>query len=536
MIEKEHSRLTRIDQLLQDKNYADLEALTLHEIPRQLLSEEALDAARALKLPATVMYVATLAVENLPDAVSFAQWLAVYQSIARGTPTPALIELPTRHPLRAVALGLVEGQGPTASTLRKCAGGLPAWQQALELAFDHACFETVLDLLKALAHKKWDVRDWLRIAKVMINRQHAICKGQVDSHLGQAYLFIRAQLRSPLAGVSKARSTLALCASDSFFRSRNHAQSVEAARMATDPVDRARAAYEVSRALCHMGDALAAITSLDQLIALVLGDGGGGASDALATPDEATTNQDFDPEQAARALVDLQHALATVGQRAFLVSGTLLGYAREGKILDHDKDLDVGIIGWEGQYDVAQAIVRSGRFGIDMSRLRAEKTHHIPLQHLETRVAIDVFVYHREADQLVTGVESYFGYLQKFAFTPFELKSVAFLGVDFYVPEDIERNLAENFGDWRQPDPDYISHLESPSTVDVGGEVFQMVGRLRALEAVKAGKYERLARVIQIMERHQAAPGGMPAATLDLLRRHLAAHRPLAAPAVLEVA
>ena len=64
---------------------------------------------------------------------------------------------------------------------------------------------------------------------------------------------------------------------------------------------------------------------------------------------------------------------------------------------------------------------------------------------------------------------------------PVELKEVSFLGIDFYVPDDVEKNLAENFGNWRQSDPEYISHLQSPSTVDVGGLVYQIVGRLREL-------------------------------------------------------
>jgi hypothetical protein len=210
-----------------------------------------------------------------------------------------------------------------------------------------------------------------------------------------------------------------------------------------------------------------------------------------------------------------------VGQRAFLVSGTLLGYAREGQLLAHDKDIDVGVIGWEDQFAVAQAVLSSGHFGIDSRRLRGQRTHHIPIRHIETHTSIDIFIYHQDGGKLVTGVESYFGYLQKFAFTPFELRQVSFLGIDFFVPDDVEKNLAENFGDWRQSDPDYISHLQSPSTVDVGGKVFQMVGRIRALEAVRAGKYHKLGRVIEIMTRHREREGGMSAATLAILQQVL---------------
>ena len=233
-------------------------------------------------------------------------------------------------------------------------------------------------------------------------------------------------------------------------------------------------------------------------------------------------NKEFVTADAARALVDLQKALSKVGQRAFLVSGTLLGFAREGKILEHDKDLDVGIIGVEHQFDVAQSLLQSGMFRIKMGNVREyNKTYHLKVDHLDARVSIDIFIYHPEGGQLVTGVQSDFGYLQKFAFTPFELETVSFMGIDFLVPKDTDLKLTENFGEWRHSDPDYISHLQSPSTVDVGGMVFQVVGRLRALEAIRDKKPERLARVIDIMTLHQQREGGMSEATISTLRAEL---------------
>lgn len=522
MMEQQQARLKRIHQLLRTGDYAALESLTLQEMPRQLLSEECLDAARAMKLTATVIYLATLAVENLPKVGPFDQWLAVYQSLSRGHESDALKLLPSRHPLRVVTKHLLPVNSTAAGELRQCTGSLVAWCHALELAFDHGRFDLVLRMLRTLVKKKLETRDWLRIAKSMISRQDAVDRRQADASLGQAYLLIRQQLRSPRAGLVKVRSTLSLFASISFFMANKHALSLEAAQLATDPADRARAAYQTARAHCHLGDLLHTLEWLDRLIALM----------SVASIEMARQQQpEFLPADAAHALVDLQHALLAVGLKAFLVSGTLLGFAREGKILDHDKDLDVGVIGWEQQFDVAQAILQSGRFSIHLGHLRADKTYQIPLRHLDTEVSIDLFVYHREGGKLVTGVQSNFGYIQKFAFTPFELQTVSFLGIDFFVPTDVELNLGENFGDWRHSDPDYISHLQSPSTVDVGGLVFQVVGRLRALEAIQSGKPERLARVIEIMTLHQQREGGTSEATLSVLRAELAKHRAAAVAA-----
>jgi hypothetical protein len=519
VIEQELSRLSRIDQLLRTGDHAALEALTLQEMPQHLLSEECLDAARALKLSVTVIYLSTLAVENLPKPTPFNQWLAVYQSLSRGVENDGLQSLPSHHPLRVVTKHLLPGNPVAAGELRQCKGSVVVWRQALELAFDHARYDLVLRILRTLLKKKLDILDWLRIAESMTRRQAFIKNDHADASLGQAYLLIREQLRSPRAKVIKARSTLSLCASYSFFQAREYSLSVMAAQLASGLADRTQAAYETARAHCHLGDLTATVEWLDRLITLM---------DVASIELVPQSQPKFVPADAARALYDLQHTLSASGQKAFLVSGTLLGFAREGKILDHDKDLDVGIIGWEQQFDVSLVLLQSRRFRVNLRHLRADQTYQIPLQHLDTGVLIDIFVYHREGGKMVTGVESNFGYLQKFAFTPFELKLVSFLGIDFFVPADVELNLAENFGDWRQSDPDYISHLQSPSTVDVGGLVFQVVGRLRAIEAIRAKKHERLARVIDLMTLHQQCEGGMSEAALSVLRAELARHRPAA--------
>ncbi|MBT9551818.1 MAG: hypothetical protein IV088_13275 [Hydrogenophaga sp.] len=532
MLEAEFTRVATIDRLLRAKDYDALEQLTHEQMPLQLLGEDALNAARLMKLPATVIYLASLAVENRRNLRQSQVWLAVYQSLARSAPSPEFTAISPKHPLRLVATALMQASDLEPAALRKCPGALDDWFHAVELAIDHKGFGLVDQLVRELVRRKLDVVDWLRLTKLLFNRHSFIGQAQNIEALGLSYARIRNHLISPLPAVRKVRSRLALFASLCHFVSGNYPAAVLAAKGATASDDLIHAAFDTARAHCHAGELPETIASLDELVALMCAADTAASlnEDILATQDAVAAAEQqqrvFDPGQASQALVDLQAALSAVGKRAFLVSGTLLGYAREGQILAHDKDIDVGIIGWEDQYEVANALLQSGHFGIDSRRLRGRKAYHIPVMHQATRVAIDIFIYHPENGMWVTGVESYFGYLQKFAFTPFELKAVSFLGIDFYVPGDVEKNLAENFGDWRQSDPEYISHLQSPSTVDVGGLVYQIVGRLRALEAIQAKKYEKLNRVIQLMERHQDRPGGMRADTLDLLKGVLDAHQP----------
>lgn len=530
MLDAEFNRVSTIDHLLRAQDYDALGQLTQEQLPHQLLGQQALEAARLLRLPATVIYLSSLAVENGCHRRRAQVWLAIYQSLARSEQTPALMSISAKNPMRQVALALLEARSLDASVLKKCQDNLDDWFSSVELAIDQNGFGLVEQIARELARRKMGQADWLRLTKLLFNRQSFIGKTQNLEPLGRVYALIRHALL-PLPAVLKARSRLALFAGLCFFTSGQYPLAIQAARGAITAEDRIHGVFDVARAHCHAGQLPESIAALDELVALMC------AADAAASLNEDIhASEDtlevaeqqrrvFDPDMASKALVDLQTALSSVNQRAFLVSGTLLGYAREGQILAHDKDIDVGIVGWEDQYDVARALLQSGQFAIDSRRLRGQKAYHIPVAHHASGVSIDIFIYHPENGMWVTGVESYFGYLQKFAFTPFELKPVTFLGIDFFVPDDVETNLAENFGDWRQSDPEYISHLQSPSTVDVGGLVYQMVGRLRALEAIRAQKYEKLHRVIHLMEQHQDRPCGMAVQTLDLLKGVLEAHQ-----------
>lgn len=525
MTDNDFPRLVRIDALLNAGDHAALETLVVQELPHQLLSEATLDAARLLRLDATVLFLASLAVENLPKPFRFLTWLAVYQSIARGEPSAVFAALPARQPLRLVAEAVIRKGEIDTAALRKSHGNMDDWYRAAELAIDQLRFDALDQIVRELVRRRVDAQDWLRLTKVLFNRHSFIPRSADIDALGVCYTRIRDHLIARQPTVDKVRSRLALFATHCHFRSGNYPAAIEAAQRATTVEDRIHAAFDTARSHCFSGDLDQTLVWLDRLVELMCQHGpiqGPQPAAQVKGPDEPEPDKEarnsFDPVQASKALLDLQTALEPIGKKAFLVSGTLLGFHREGQLLAHDKDIDVGIIGWEDQYEVANALLQSGHFGLDSRRLRGSKAYHIPVRHIETRVSIDIFIYHEEDGKLVTGVESYFGYLQKFAFTPFGLNKAGFLGIEFYVPDDIEKNLAENFGNWRQSDPDYISHLQSPSTVDVGGKVYQIVGRIRALEAIKAGKFEKLGRVIRLMSEHQQRPGGMSGHTLDLLK------------------
>ena len=180
----------------------------------------------------------------------------------------------------------------------------------------------------------------------------------------------------------------------------------------------------------------------------------------------------------------------------------------------------MGIDGTEDVFHVLNALTESGRFGISTQFMRLGRNYSLCCWHTGTGMPIDIFMYHREGDRLVTGVQTDMGYLQRFAFTPFELQQVEFVGIPIHAPSDIDLNLRENFGDWTVPDPLYISHMESPSTVDPGGEIHMMVGRLMLLKAIIKDHPALGRRVVSLLRGLAHSPWALDPALLDSTAAH----------------
>jgi hypothetical protein len=328
------------------------------------------------------------------------------------------------------------------------------------------------------------------------------------------------QLALRNAGALDASKSLWLLRGNALQESGAYAEAIEIFKKMEKTGNTVAAQIEISRSLSYSGDLLGAIEWVDKVIAnhRKFSTGAGDVAqmeDLLPTASEAK----FDVANANVALADMVSVLGQLGQKIFLVSGTLLGYVRNGKLMDHDKDIDVGILGWEGQYEAVMALIASKRFQVSPRYLKGADTHYIPVMHSTTGVWIDLFVYHEINGQWVTGVDFFYGYRQTFAFTPFELQPVKFLGVDMYIPGNAALNLEENFGAWQVPDKSYISHLESPSTMNKGGLAHLLTARLWAIRAIQARNPDKLGKVISVLNQYTHCTGAMPPALMEELQR-----------------
>lgn len=161
----------------------------------------------------------------------------------------------------------------------------------------------------------------------------------------------------------------------------------------------------------------------------------------------------YSDELATQALKDLKRVMDKNDIPFFLISGTLLGCIREGKLLGHDKDIDVGV--WDN-YDyeqLATILGESGYFYIVPTRTK----HFVMLRHLNG-IAIDVFIHYREEnDYWHAGVKI------KWHNSPFELIERYFLGNNYFIPKDYNLYLTENYGDWRTPKTEFDSASDTPN-------------------------------------------------------------------------
>lgn len=510
---------------------------------QDILSQDTIGAVRALgKAPLTIL-LCTLAEYNDVEVERARYWLACYQSIAQGQMASSLMQLSRQHVMRLAVEALTQRRPISAEQLKKLKlkGSPKNWQDAVELLLDHKDWSSLLALLGHLGRQSAETENWLQIARCL-SRRHRLYVDETG--MPQADVDYRALAR--LYG---------LCA-DAALNARvfpvygalNHlsASALEIAGEFGPAIDRLKkqdpnarsmvVQIDLARCHCKAGDLLESIERLDAALVLYLQQKN--ADEQVTTAlvgagrsDTARPEKTFDINKASRALSDLSRMAQDKGTPVFLVSGTLLGYVREGQLLSHDKDIDVGIVGWENQYALCMALQESGLFTVSAQFLKGAETFYIPIRHNETGMWIDVFVYHPQGDKWITGVDFFFGYRQTFAFTPFELQDIEFLGVTMKAPVTPEMNLTENYGNWRVSDPAYLSHLESPSTMNKGSLAYMLTARLSALSACMTKKTLKLQKILTLMKECQELPGCMSAELMDRLAESmLPAVRPLEEP------
>ena len=186
---------------------------------------------------------------------------------------------------------------------------------------------------------------------------------------------------------------------------------------------------------------------------------------------------------------DLNEAFEAAGIRWFLAAGTALGIIRDGRPLDHDSDIDVGVFeqDWDGSR-IEQAFRDHPAFDFDLPHPGNPK---LGLIH-RAGAAIDLFRYYREGEQLYHD-----GVFVRWHNSPFELEEHDFGKLRVCLPGNADRYLTENYGDWRTPDPDFDAFVEGPNAETKWPEYLEVHRMRRAYKFIRGRDLLRARRELE---------------------------------------
>lgn len=129
----------------------------------------------------------------------------------------------------------------------------------------------------------------------------------------------------------------------------------------------------------------------------------------------------------------------------FLSNGTLLGCIRDGDLIPHDSDIDLGIMIEDYKPEILDAFLAKG-FGLHGIFGTIENGYEISLRR---GVKLDLFFYYKEGDKRTMSVFS--GQQIKYVYPDFKTIPWTFLGEPVRIPENYEEYLTAQYGDWRTP-------------------------------------------------------------------------------------
>jgi len=512
-------QLNHINHCLMNGDGGSVEKILTNGAIETLLSQEAIAFARIEDKKPLILLLCTLASNNDVEPERAQHWLDVYQSIINKQLTPSLANLPNGNVLKEVTQSTIKGTTPNVTNLRAFKGSKLEWLDSIELCMDLNQWQ-MAEIMVCNTTKFNDKYQWYQeLSKNMADRYKHYVNEQGVQLVNVSYKTL-SKLYEACSKYAKQyhqiKLTMALqqLEAGTLEMDGRYEEALKTLKKLEAKSNSLSIQFSLSRIYCKLKKYDNCIEYLDKSIDALAHEKINTEANVREEAKEHTKDHDFEV-LASRALRDLAIISNNKNIPFFLVSGTLLGYAREGKLLTHDKDIDVGIIGWENQYELSLAIKQSGLFNLEIGFLKGQKTYFIPIRHIATGVCIDIFVYHEDQDKLITGVDFFFGHQQTFAFSKFNLNKVNFLGVEMYVPDNFQSNLEENFGDWRHPDKGYISHLESPSTMNLDGYDYQITLRMQILGAIKSKDIEKLMRIEKIMRQSKKSAGNQLISKLE---------------------
>jgi len=523
------TKLSTISALLMAGQHSLIESILIDSNIEDLLSENAIAIARAEKKAPLVLFLCTLAIHNDINKDRAQHWLDIYQSIDSQELKGIVARLGERSILRETILSIIEQRAISKEKIIEIKGDRVLWIDSIDLSIDHNRWENAYTIFNVLANRTEKTKIWLEISKHLCDRHPqyishtGLQKVDVDYYsLAKLYRYCaNATLNAGLNDISR---TLRRLEANTLEMNKNYTESISILKPLLKERNNLVTGFDLARVYTKNKQIELAIKELDkQILEANISNKSKDKEDKEAVQTESPQDQErsnsFNTIKAAQALGDLYAISNKSNINVFLAFGTLLGCMRDSDFLGHDKDIDVGVIGWENQYDLCIELLKSGKFMFDAQFLKQEKTFYIPILHKPTGMWIDIFIFHKSNDKLTTAVDFFFGYQQKYSVSKFSLIEHDFVGIKVLIPNDPNFYLEQTYLNWTYSDPAYITQLESPSVEDKGGPEFMLSARMAVFSAIHKKSHEKIMKAIKISKEYHGFDMNFDQKTLSKLEQ-----------------
>ena len=198
--------------------------------------------------------------------------------------------------------------------------------------------------------------------------------------------------------------------------------------------------------------------------------------------------KNIDTQNAEISLQKLHKAFTKREIPFFLSFGTLLGVIREGGILPHDKDMDIGL-DWDLPRELIEEIFIDAGFKIVTHK--EEDEWIITGEDRELGISIDAFFHKKKENKIVAGFDGK-PYPIMWAFPKFELVEHEWIGYKWLIPDDYEVYFESCYGKgWRVPDKAFDTVLSAYNLAPESRELSICFGLNRLIKNITKNNYQK---------------------------------------------
>lgn len=177
----------------------------------------------------------------------------------------------------------------------------------------------------------------------------------------------------------------------------------------------------------------------------------------------------FNPASVLDSMNEIIDILASQNKKPFPAFGSLLGLIRDGKLMDYDKDADIGVYidDYQELFSLVKLICEKEYF-FAPSMVKDPKESHwwnVSVTNKKTGAVVDIFFFHHLNNNDYAGVYTHNAVI-KWQFKALKLIKATLVGKEYWIPENPEAHLEEIYGDWRTPVSVWDSLLNCPNLTE----------------------------------------------------------------------